>query len=124
VQGTPGAEFHPRLTVPKDSMIASIGMDNSRLGYSAFDDAALAQLMDSPSIGTVYITGLALEYCVQATALEAAGKFGKRVVILESLVRAATKDRHRLSSLWEYLESQGIERQADLSSLAKPVAAT
>jgi nicotinamidase/pyrazinamidase len=124
VQGTPGAEFHPRLTVPMDSMIVNIGTDNSRLGYSAFDDAALAQLMSSSEIGTVYIAGLALEYCVQATALEAAGKFGKRVVILESLVRAATKDRYRMNALWEYLGSQGVERQSELPSFAEAVAAT
>ena len=112
VQDTPGARFHNKLNVPKDARIVSIGVDNSRLGYSAFEDERMVRRAGSPDFGTLYIAGLALEYCVQATALEAAGKYGKRVVILEPLVRAATRDQAKLAQLWSYLESQGIQRHS------------
>ena len=118
VQNTPGARFHSRLHVPEDSEIVSIGVDNSRLGYSAFEDDLMVNIMTSPDISTLYIAGLALEYCVQATALEAAEKYGKRVVILDSLVRAASNEKAKLAPIWQYLESQGVERHAGADPFA------
>lgn len=70
----------------------------------------MIELIRSPDVGTLYIAGIALEYCVQATALEAAEKYGKRVVILNSLVRASSNDETKLAPIWQYLEAQGIER--------------
>jgi nicotinamidase/pyrazinamidase len=119
VQETPGARFHAGLKVPRDARIVSIGVDNSRLGYSAFEDESMVRRASSPDFGTLYIAGIALEYCVQATALEAAGKYGKRVVILEPLVRAATRDQAKLAQLWSYLESQGIQRHSGPPSFGR-----
>ena len=110
VRNTPGAEFHPKLKVPQDSVILNIGADNQRLGYSAFEDQTLSDLIGSFEIGTLYIAGIALEYCVQATALEAAGKSKSKIVILEKLVRAANPNRRELASLWKELKQHGVER--------------
>jgi len=112
VQDTPGAKFHSGLKVAPHSRVVSIGVDNTRLGYSAFEDETMVRVASSPAMGTLYIAGIALEYCVQATALEAAGKYGRHVVILEPLVRAATRDQAKLAQLWTYLESQGIGRHS------------
>ena len=110
VQNTPGAAFHPKLKVPTGSDIIDIGVDNTRMGYSAFEDGQLAQVLESPDSGTLYLAGLALEYCVQATALEAIGKYKKRVVIIEDLVRATAQDLSQLAPLWRELQLEGVER--------------
>jgi nicotinamidase/pyrazinamidase len=112
VQNTIGAEFHPKLKIPAGSEIIDIGANNSRLGYSAFEDHKLNRLMERPDSGTLYIAGIALEYCVHATALEAVGRYKKPVVILERLVRATTTNRRELTPLWNELKNEGVERHA------------
>jgi nicotinamidase/pyrazinamidase len=74
VQNTKGAEYHPLLNIQNDVEIISKGEDLSDAHYSAFngDDKSLADLLRSASITEVYIGGLALEYCVKATAIDSA----------------------------------------------------
>lgn len=127
VQDTPGAAFHPKVYMPAGAKVINIGVDNTRLGYSAFEDDELGRLMDSPQTGTLYLAGIALEYCVQATALEAVGKYAKRVVIIENLVRATTTSRRELAPLWRELKDEGVERHVGpapfLAAAAEPVGA-
>lgn len=76
VQGTAGAQFHPELKLPPDAIIVSKGDDPQRPGYSAFDGhtregkTLLHDLRDR-HIGRVYVTGIATDYCVRATAVDA-----------------------------------------------------
>jgi nicotinamidase/pyrazinamidase len=76
VQGTDGAQFHPELKLPPDTIVVSKGDDPQRPGYSAFDGhtpqgkALLHDLRDR-QIRRVYVTGIATDYCVKATALDA-----------------------------------------------------
>jgi nicotinamidase/pyrazinamidase len=109
VQNTPGAQFHPRLKIPADAITVSTGTDNQRLGYSAFEDDRLVEEVAARRGGTLYIAGIALEYCVQATALEAARTYGLHVVALKSYVRAAQRDQAAQDQIWDYLQKQGIE---------------
>jgi nicotinamidase/pyrazinamidase len=76
VQGSAGAQFHPGLKLPPDAIIVSKGDDPQRPGYSAFDGhtsdgkTLLHDLRDR-HITRVYVTGIATDYCVKATALDA-----------------------------------------------------
>jgi nicotinamidase/pyrazinamidase len=76
VQGSAGAQFHPGLKQPPDAIIVSKGDDPQRHGYSAFDGhtsdgkTLLHDLRDR-HITRVYVTGIATDYCVKATALDA-----------------------------------------------------
>ena len=76
VQGTAGAQFHAELKLPPDAIIVSKGDDPQRPGYSAFDGhtsegkTLLHDLRDR-HVSRVYVTGIATDYCVKATALDA-----------------------------------------------------
>jgi nicotinamidase/pyrazinamidase len=92
VQGTPGADFHPELRLPPAAEIASKGMDPDADAYSAFQ----AQTLDGREFGTVlrdrgvrriFVGGLATDYCVKATVLDARRR-GLDVVVLEDAVKA------------------------------------
>jgi nicotinamidase/pyrazinamidase len=76
VQGTAGAAFHPDLRLPEGARIVTKGTGPVDDGYSAFegrlpDGRALAEDLRARGVGTVYVGGLATDYCVLQTALGA-----------------------------------------------------
>jgi nicotinamidase/pyrazinamidase len=71
VQQTHGAEFHPQLKLPLGAKIVSKGMRAEEEAYSAFQGTALADELHRAGVSRVWIGGLALDYCVRATALDA-----------------------------------------------------
>lgn len=92
VQGTPGAEFHPDLRLPEGTAVVSKGMDPGEDAYSCFQGEtetglAFAVALGEQGVGRLFIGGLATDYCVKATALDAL-KDGFEVVVLEDAVRA------------------------------------
>ena len=117
VQGTRGADFHEALVVPPDSPIVNIGSDSTRAGLSPFEDAEMDRIINRQEIDRVYVAGIALEYCVQATCIEAVRR-GKKVVLCRRLVRAATSDPVRLNDVCQQLGREGVEVSADLIPFA------
>jgi nicotinamidase/pyrazinamidase len=92
VQGTAGARLHPGLVLPPSTRIVSKGMDPAEDAYSCFqarseDGAGFASLLAERGIRRVFVGGLATDYCVKATALDAR-RAGLDVVVLEDAVRA------------------------------------
>ena len=92
VQGTRGAEFHPGLRLPGSATVISKGMDPNEDAYSCFQarDASgqpFATLLAARSIRRLFVGGLATDYCVKATALDAL-RAGFEVVVLEDAIRA------------------------------------
>jgi nicotinamidase/pyrazinamidase len=92
VQGTAGARLHSGLVLPPSTGIVSKGMDPDEDAYSCFqarseDGAGFASLLAERAIRRVFVGGLATDYCVKATALDAR-RAGLDVVILEDAVRA------------------------------------
>ena len=92
MQGTPGADFHPALALPQDATIVSKGMDPAEDAYSCFqaeteDGMPFAAALGEHGIGRLFVGGLATDYCVKATALDAL-KEGFEVVVLEDASRA------------------------------------
>jgi nicotinamidase/pyrazinamidase len=71
VQGSPGAEFHPGLRVPADALVVSKGSEPDHDAYSDFDGTALAERLRALGVERLFVGGLALEYCVRATVLDA-----------------------------------------------------
>ena len=77
VQGTPGAEFHPDLDRTKVTHIIQKGKNAEFDSYSAFQDnnhfmkTGLDDFLKYHDIQLVEIVGLALDYCVKATCLDA-----------------------------------------------------
>ncbi|MBA5245586.1 bifunctional nicotinamidase/pyrazinamidase [Marnyiella aurantia] len=77
VQGTAGAEFHPDLDQSKVTHIIQKGKNAEFDSYSAFQDnnhfmkTGLEDFLKYHDIQLVEIAGLALDYCVKATCLDA-----------------------------------------------------
>jgi nicotinamidase/pyrazinamidase len=71
VAGTSGAELHRDLDATRVDVIVDKGRDPSTEGYSGFDGTDLAALLRERGIDKVTVAGLATDYCVRATALEA-----------------------------------------------------
>ncbi len=86
VQRTRGAEFHADLKLADGTIVVSKGTAPDEDSYSAFHgrDAAgtpLASLLTAAGVKTLYIGGLATDYCVKFTALDALrGGFGAVVL--------------------------------------------
>jgi len=88
VQGTAGAEFHPELSLTDDTTVVRKGQTSA--AYSGFEGrdehgTALADLLEDRGIDTIDIVGLATDYCVKATALDAQ-RSGLSVRVLLPLV--------------------------------------
>jgi len=92
VQGTAGAAFHPGLTVPAAAVVVSKGMDPEQDAYSAFqaEDPSgrpFASVLEERGVRRLYVGGLATDYCVKATVLDALRR-GLEVLVLVDAVRA------------------------------------
>jgi nicotinamidase/pyrazinamidase len=92
VQGTPGAAFHPGLAPPDGAVIVSKGVDPEQDAYSAFqaEDPSgrrLPTILKERGIRRLYVGGLATDYCVRATVLDAL-RDGFEVVVLTDAIGA------------------------------------
>jgi len=82
VQDSPGAEFQGDLHVPSDAIIISKGTDPDKEAYSGFQGTDLAAQLRAAGVARVFVAGLATDYCVKATALDALRE-GFAVVLIE-----------------------------------------
>lgn len=87
VQETHGAEFHQDLSDDPRATIISKGMNESADGYSGFDGTNLAQLLREEGVNEVWVGGLATDYCVKHTVLDALRE-GFEVKALADAMRA------------------------------------
>jgi nicotinamidase/pyrazinamidase len=92
VQDTRGAQFHPDLRLPPGTTIVSKGSDPDEDAYSCFQarDAAgrpFPEVLRAAGVRRVVVGGLATDYCVKATALDAR-RAGFEVVVLVDAMRA------------------------------------
>ncbi len=71
VQGTFGAQLRDDLDQTHIDVVIDKGQAADREGYSAFEDTGLVDLLRDRDTDTVHVAGLALDYCVRATALDA-----------------------------------------------------
>lgn len=91
IQGTKGARFHPDLRLPKDIVLLSKGMDPEQDSYSGFQALSpagrdLESVVRDLGIDEIFLCGLATDYCVRATALDARRR-GIRVHVLEDAIK-------------------------------------
>lgn len=85
VQNTRGAEFHPDLLDDKHIRVISKGLGDED-SYSAFDGTDLALRLQRLGVEEVWVGGLATDYCVKNTVLDAL-KQGFRVRALKDAMR-------------------------------------
>ncbi len=86
IQNTRGAEFHPDLADDPRIEVISKGLGDEDC-YSAFDGTALAEKLHARGVKEVWVGGLATDYCVKNTVLDAVRE-GFRVRVVSDAMRA------------------------------------
>lgn len=90
IQNTKGAEFHPLLELPSNTIVVSKAVDEDKEAYSGFDSTRLGSLLSSRGVKRVFICGVATEYCVKATAIDAI-RLGFQTYILVDAIKGIDK---------------------------------
>ena len=112
VQGTAGAEFHPELNLPHAQLIIRKGCNPDIDSYSAFLEAdrrtttGLAGYLKERGIDTLYMVGLALDFCVMFSALDARAAGFNAFVVLDAC-RAIDRDGS-LAAAMERMQTAGV----------------
>ena len=97
VQGTPGAAFHADLETARAELIIRKGTRAEIDSYSAFFEndhqtaTGLSGYLRERGLGRAFLCGLATDYCVQFSAVDAA-KAGLEVVVIEDACRGIDLD--------------------------------
>jgi nicotinamidase/pyrazinamidase len=113
VQGTAGADFHPNLDTKRTQLILRKGCNPEIDSYSAFlendkvTSTGLAGYLLDQEVTEVFITGLATDYCVFYSAIDAV-KLGFKVAVIEAACRGLSKES--VAKAWEAILEAGVER--------------
>ncbi len=112
VQGSRGAEFHPDLDLVKSQLIIRKGFRREIDSYSAFYEndhqtpTGLTGYLRERGIQLLYITGLATDFCVKWTALDAR-KEGFDVCVIQDAVRGIDVNGS-LAQAWQEMNEAGV----------------
>ena len=117
VQNTPGAEFRAGLLDDPRITIISKGTDESADGYSGFDGTNLAQLLREEGVAEVWVGGLATDYCVKHTVLDARRE-GFEVKALADAMRAVNLKPNDGRQAIEEMRDAGAEIVGDAKKAA------
>jgi nicotinamidase/pyrazinamidase len=86
VAGTPGAQLHPDLDRANIEVVVDKGQAVDTDGYSGFEGTGLEEILRERGITQVTVVGLATDYCVKNTALDAL-RAGFQVTVDSSAAR-------------------------------------
>jgi len=116
VQGTTGAELHPALDGSKVDAVIDKGQDPNSQGYSGFQDTILADVLRARGVERLYVGGLATDYCVKNTVLDARG-LGFDVVVVEDAVRGIDANPGDSERAFEAIKEAGAAaaRSSDIA---------
>ncbi len=109
VKNTPGADFPKKLEVKKIKKIFLKGTENKDDGYSAFEatNENLKKYLKKENVKRLFICGLALDYCVKATAIDSIRNGFETFIILDA-TKSVTEDKNEIKNLIENLKKEGI----------------
>ena len=114
VQGTDDAALHKDLKLPTAQVIIRKGFHKDVDSYSAFEEAdrktatGLAGYLKGRGIDTVFVTGLATDFCVAWTAMDAR-KLGFTTYVIEDATRAIDLNGS-LAAAWKQMAAAGVQR--------------
>ncbi|MCS6764649.1 MAG: bifunctional nicotinamidase/pyrazinamidase [Candidatus Protistobacter heckmanni] len=114
VQGTEDAALHKDLKIPQAELIIRKGFHKDMDSYSAFLEAdgktstGLAGYLQQRKIKTVFVTGLATDFCVAWTAMDAR-KLGFNVYVVEDATRGIDLNGS-VAKAWADMKAKGVKR--------------
>jgi nicotinamidase/pyrazinamidase len=122
VQGTPGADFHKDLKIPHAELVIRKGYRRHMDSYSAFFEAdgktttGLAGYVRDRGFRQVFLVGLATDFCVCWSALDAR-KVGLGALVVEDACRGIDTEGS-LAKAWDQMTKAGVKRirSADLQA--------
>ena len=116
VRDTPGAQLHATIDQSPIDAFIDKGTQRAAPGYSGFEDTQLGGVLEREGVDSLTVTGLATEYCVKHTALDAL-RHGLKVTIPLAAVRGidGADERRALAELAE----AGAEIVADAASASR-----
>ncbi len=118
VQGTKGAEFSPLLSVPAGTMLVSKATDPAKEAYSVFDGTDLAEKLRAMNITRIFIGGLATDYCVVNSVLDAR-HLGFEVGVLLDAIKGIDLNLGDVNRALEKMVAAG-SRQVTLQDFPEP----
>ena len=113
VQGTAGAAFHPDLATDRANLLIRKGFRAGIDSYSAFFEndrktvTGLAGYLMERGVKAVALTGLATDFCVRWSAVDAA-KLGFSVRVIEDACRGIDLDGS-MEAAWVEMTENGVE---------------
>ena len=107
VRDTPGAQLHPDIDASRVDAIVDAGREPEHEGYSGFEHTDLERVLRDHDVDTVHVGGLALDYCVKATALDAR-RAGFDVTLHQSATRAIEAEAGDTDRALEELREAGV----------------
>lgn len=114
VQGTDGAKLHPKLDIPHAQLIIRKGFHQDVDSYSAFLEAdrktttGLAGYLRERGLTRVFCAGLATDFCVAWSALDARTSSFDALVIEDAC--RAIDTQGSLAAAWKEMLAAGVER--------------
>jgi nicotinamidase/pyrazinamidase len=118
IQGTPGAGFHPQLDLQRAELVIRKGFRTEIDSYSAFFEndrttpTGLAGYLRERGFGRVFMAGLATDFCVNYSAVDAR-RLGFDVVLIEAGCRAIDL-AGSLDAAWAGMAEAGVQRVGDI----------
>ena len=116
VQGTRGAELHPELKIPQAQLVIRKGHHREIDSYSAFREAdrktttGLGGYLRERRLQELFVCGLATDFCVAWTALDARAA-GFEVSVIEDACRAIDL-QGSLGKAWQEMQQAGVRRSS------------
>lgn len=110
VRGTPGADFHPDLDTAAIDCFLEKGTSREDDGYSDFESTNidLAAYLREQGVARLFVCGLATDYCVKQTVLDALDH-GFAAVVLEDCIRAVDMDPGDGARALDAMRARGAE---------------
>ena len=119
IQNTTGAKFHPDLKLPRNTIVVSKAMNPLKENYSGFESPKLANSLQKQGVTRVFVGGLATDYCVKNTVLDAF-KLGFETVLLVDGVAGINAEPGDSEKAIDKMVETGAE-QATLADLIYPL---
>jgi len=107
VQNTTGAEFHQQLIKDPRIQVISKGLGDTDC-YSGFDETDLNERLQKLGVEEVWVGGLATDYCVKSTVIDALKK-GFRVKAVENAMRAVNVNPNDGERALEEMRAAGAD---------------
>jgi nicotinamidase/pyrazinamidase len=119
VRDTPGAQFHPAMEEIELEAVVDVGRARDDEGYSGFENSDLAEILRDRDARDVYVVGLATDYCVRASAIDACAE-GFDVTVVTDAVRAVEVNKGDGEAALADMRAAGAKLAESSEVLASP----